>query len=234
MPERAPDRVMEERDAVGIQRTPSPAKRGRDGVGVQFDDDAQRREAAVLGMWVVLATEVMLFGPLLLGYTIYRCAYPHAFAEASHLLVRSIGAANTAVLLTSSLTMALGVHAAREGRRRRVALHLALTAGLGAAFLALKGVEYAIDVHEGTLPVLAFRPGALQEPAHAELFLVFYWILTGLHALHLTIAVAVVAGLAVLAWRGADSSVAVENAGLYWHFVDLVWVFLFPLLYLVR
>lgn len=204
----------------------------------QFDDLAQQREAATLGMWVFLATEVMLFGALFLGYTVYRFTYPQAWAEASHHLFVSIATANTAVLLTSSLTMALAVHAAEEGRRRQVLLFLAVTGLLGAAFLGLKGVEYWLDVRDGTLPVAAFDPGTFRDPARAQLFLVFYWVMTSLHALHLMIAVGVVGVLGLAAWRAPAGAPrvrdSVEVGGLYWHFVDVVWIFLYPLLYQVK
>jgi cytochrome c oxidase subunit 3 len=196
-------------------------------------------------MWLFLSTEVLVFGALFTGYVVYRLSYPLAFEEASRHLSLGIAAANTVVLLTSSLTMALAVRAAQVGQRRYLTLGLAATVLLGVLFLAIKAAEYAIDYREGLVPGLAFYPEDWRgEPAdadadhvqHIQLFLVFYYILTGLHALHMIVGISVVAVLAVLAWRGAyapDYYAPVEAWGLYWHFVDVVWIFLLPLLYLV-
>lgn len=213
------------------------ALRARGLLDMQFDDLAQQRQAGTLGMWVFLATEAMLFGVLFLGYAVYRREYPAAFAEGSRHLYVWLATANTAVLLTSSLTMFLAVQAAREGRRRALLVSLALTVALGTAFLAIKGVEYALDVQDGTLPVAAFDPGRFVDPTRAQLFLVFYWVMTALHATHLLIGVGLLVVLSLLARRGAftpEQHDGLELGGLYWHFVDLVWVFLFPSLYLVR
>ena len=203
----------------------------------QFDDAEQQREAAGLGMWTFIITEVLFFGGLFTGYTIYRLLYPVAFAEASNHLFRWIGAGNTAVLLTSSLTMALAAQAAERGARRRVAGFLLVTVLLGCIFLGLKGLEYTLDVREGLVPGAGFAAGEFADPAHSQLFYLFYWIMTGLHALHVTIGIGVLAVLAVMARRGrfgaGDNPNAVEMAGLYWHFVDVVWLFLLPLLYLI-
>jgi cytochrome c oxidase subunit 3 len=209
---------------------------GELGVAHQFEDLEQRHRAASLGVWVFLAGEVLFFGGLFVGYTIYRVTYPSAFHAASHHLYLWIGAVNTAVLLTSSLTVALAVHAAREGERRGTLGLLLGTIGLALAFLCLKAVEYYLDYREGLVPVLRFDPGRVgADPAHVQLFLTFYFIMTGLHALHVTAGILVMGSLAgLIAWRGLrDRENAVEMAGLYWHFVDIVWLFLFPLLYLL-
>lgn len=205
-----------------------------------FDDLAHQREANTLGMWLFLATEVLVFGGLFTGYTVYRILYQPSFEEASRHLNLVIAAANTVVLLASSLTMALAVRAAQLGRRRVLVWFLIVTALLGTAFLGLKAVEYAADYRERLVPGLAFDPaewrrGAVN-PAHVQLFLVFYYVLTGLHAVHLTVGIAVLAVLAVMARRGAfapEYYAPVESWGLYWHFVDVVWIFLLPLLYLI-
>ncbi len=205
-----------------------------------FDDLAQQGEANTLGMWVFLATEVLIFGGLFTGYAAYQPHYHEAFEAASARLSVAIAFVNTVVLLTSSLTMALAVHAAQLGRRRALAWLLAATAALGAAFLAIKAVEYYKDYEERLVPGLAFDPGPWREqgvnPAHAQLFLVFYYVATGLHAVHLTAGVGIVLVLVWMARCGAFSPeyyAPVEMWGLYWHFVDVVWIFLLPLLYLV-
>jgi len=205
----------------------------------QFDDAAQQRQAAELGMWTFLATEVLFFGGLFASVVIYRHAYGAAFAAASRHLYLWIGAVNTAVLLASSLTMALAVDAAARGLPRRCRRWLWATAGGGAAFLALKAYEYRCDWSDALVPVLRFDAGrfASGSAAHAELFYVFYWIMTGLHAVHVACGVLAVAVTARRAGRRAytpENHDTVENVGLYWHFVDVVWVFLFPLLYLAR
>ena len=204
---------------------------------------AEEDETSSLGMWTFLATEVLFFGALFAAYTVYRLTFPEAFAEASHHLYLSIGATNTGVLLVSSLTMALAVHVSaahgqtEEARPRRKLLGLLLvTAALGAVFLGLKGVEYFLDWRERLVPGPGFREVWSANPRHAQLFMVLYFIITGLHAVHLTIAVGLVLLFALLIWRRklARLPVRVEMLGLYWHFVDVVWVFLFPLLYLVE
>lgn len=203
----------------------------------QFDDLDQQRETAGLGMWTFLVTEVMFFGGLFGAYIIYRMAYPEAFAAASHHLYMWIGAINTGILLGSSLTMAMAVHAAAHAHRRQLVGYLAGTAGLGAVFLVLKGVEYALDIHDRIVPGVNFHAEAFAAfPDRAEMFFVIYFIMTGLHALHVTIGVGVIVVLALMAKRGwfsARNHNAVEMTGLYWHFVDIVWIFLFPLLYLI-
>jgi cytochrome c oxidase subunit 3 len=204
-------------------------------VAEQFDDRFQQREAAGLGMWTFLASEVMIFGVLFTGYTVYRAGDPGAFRQGSLHLYESIGATNTAILLVSSVTMFLAVHASGAGRRGRTVWLLVVSAVLGAAFLGLKGVEYALDIREHLVPGYNFTPE--QGGPHVAIFLVFYWITTSLHALHLTAGVLCTLAMAVLIRRdGAvkPRSNQVEVLGLYWHFVDIIWVFLFPLLYLVR
>ncbi len=199
---------------------------------------AQRREIATLGMWVFLSTEVLFFGALLLGYTVYRLLYPQVFAAASHHLNMTIGGVNTAVLLISSLMMALAVRAAQLGERGALVRYLVLTMVLGLVFLGLKGVEYYGDYRDGIMPLfgLPFRyDGA--SPDRARLFFYLYYILTGLHSIHLIIGIIVVGIMTVMALRNHFSPehyTPVELTGLYWHFVDIVWVFLLPLLYLVR
>jgi cytochrome c oxidase subunit III len=207
----------------------------------QFYTLEQQHEASTLGMWVFLATEIMVFGVLFTGYAAYRAEYALSFAAASRHLDIRIGATNTVVLLTSSLTMALAVYAARLGQKKWLVRCLILTALLGTLFMVFKAVEYYEDYRDHLVPRLGFDAEAKDwakpvNPKEVELFLMFYYIMTGLHALHLTIGIALMAIIAYLAWRGAYSPEyysPVEVAGLYWHFVDLIWIFLLPLLYLI-
>jgi len=200
----------------------------------QFDDLEQQHQAAAFGMWVFLITEVMLFGGMFTAYTWYRFVYAEGFTEGSRHMDLALGGINTGVLIVSSLTMALAVHAAQTGRRAALVRYLGLTILLGLVFLGIKAVEYWQHYREGLVPGIAFTfQGPLAKPV--ELFFLFYFILTGIHAIHLTIGVGVVSVLLVLAWRGRFSPEAhdpVEVTGLYWHFVDVVWIFLLPLLYL--
>jgi cytochrome c oxidase subunit 3 len=201
----------------------------------QFDDAAQQQEAATMGMWVFLATEVLFFGGMFLGYTAYRSYYPQAFAEASKHTLVAFGSVNTAVLLLSSTVMAFAVKAAKANRRGLLGLLLLVTASLGAAFLVIKGFEYAQEIREGLFPGRSFHIDAA-DSLHAELFYYLYWLMTGVHALHVTIGVALIGFFALRAWfttAFANHATAVDLLGLYWHFVDIVWVFLFPLIYLV-
>jgi cytochrome c oxidase subunit 3 len=206
----------------------------------QFADLDQQRNAASLGMWLFLATEVMVFGAIFTGYAAYRYQYPAAFAEASNRLNLLIGGVNTLVLLTSSLTMALAVRAARMGRNGAAAGFLIATILLGALFLGFKAVEYLIDYRERLMPDFAFNPADWSsrhvDPRQVQLFLCFYYFLTLLHGLHMIIGLGLLAVLVVMARRNTFSPehyAPVEVCGLYWHFVDLVWIFLLPLLYLI-
>ncbi len=203
----------------------------------QFDDAIQQHDASGLGMWVFLLTEILFFGGLFTIYTVYRSLYPEAFGHASAHLDITLGSINTAVLIGSSLTMALAVHSAQVGRSGRlVAFFLCATIALGGVFLGIKAVEYATKFHEHHVPGLSFHyEGA--DPQHAQLFFCLYFLMTGLHALHMIIGVVLLAILATMALRGRFGPgyyTPVELTGLYWHFVDIVWIFLFPLLYLVE
>jgi cytochrome c oxidase subunit III len=201
-----------------------------------FDNLAQQAEAATLGMWVFLVTEVLFFGGLFLVYTVYRSWYPEAFAAASHELDVTLGTINTAVLITSSLTMALAVHAAQLGQRKLVMLFLAATMVLGAIFLGIKAVEYYHKFVEHHIPGPAFEFHEKQYVRHAQIFFSLYFVMTGLHALHMVIGFGIMTWMLWWTWRGvitAEYSSPIEISGLYWHFVDIVWIFLFPLLYLL-
>lgn len=206
-------------------------------IAVQYDDQVQQREAYNLGMWVLIATEVMLFGALFLAYTVCRLTYHTTFAAAGRHLEVALGGPNTGILIGSSLMMALAVHAAGiEGRQKRLVGYLLATFALGVVFMFIKGTEYSHEGAEGLIPWHNFTwDGA--DPERARLFFLFYFLLTGLHALHLSIGLVIVAGTAFLAWRGRfppENKVPVEMVGLYWHFIDIVWVFIFPALYLLH
>ena len=204
-------------------------------VARQFDDAEQQRAASDLGMWVFLATESLFFGGLFTAYTATRLHDPQAFAIASRLTNVTLGSINTGVLLTSSLMMALAVRATKLGRIRASIAFLCATAVLGLAFLGIKFTEYVLDWHDHLVPVLNFA----HHGPHAggvENFFYLYFFMTGLHSIHMIIGIVIVAIVAVLAWRGRYSSdyfTPVELTGLYWHLVDIVWIFLYPLLYLV-
>jgi cytochrome c oxidase subunit 3 len=211
----------------------------------QFDDVEQQSEASMLGMWLFLATEVMFFGGLLTAYAVYRTTAPREIALASKELNVVLGCLNTVVLLTSSLTMALAVRAAQLRARRELVGWLVLTMVLGSAFLGIKAIEWTKDYREDLIPGLNFqvpekdRSLVEQEgldPRKMELFFVLYFFMTGLHAIHLIIGIALVGVMARLSWRGwfsGGGATQIEVTGLYWHFIDIVWVFLYPLLYLI-
>lgn len=200
-----------------------------------FDDPTQQQEAASLGMWVFLATEIMFFGGLFVSYTVYRFLYPEAWAAGSHLTDLMLGSVNTIVLIGSSLTMAMAVYYAQAGKRELLVVFLVLTIVLGTAFLGIKFLEYHHKYIDHHIPGYGFQfPGPLAN--QVSLFLVFYFFMTGMHALHMIIGIGLLVALIVRALR-RDFSPAywtpVEVTGLYWHFVDIVWIFLFPLLYLI-
>jgi cytochrome c oxidase subunit III len=211
---------------------------------VQFDDIQQQDETTKLGMWTFLATEVMFFGGMFVAYILYRWKYHAGFALGSNSLIMWAGFLNTGVLLVSSLSMALAVDEAKLGNPKKVIQLLLITMVLGSIFLGVKAVEYTIDFNESLIPGFKFHPEHLikhLEEAHSleklknvELFFFIYFAMTGLHALHMVIGIATLGTLAYLIHRSkfADGA-TVESVGLYWHFVDLVWVFLFPLLYLI-
>ncbi len=204
-------------------------------VAHQFDDAEQQQVASTLGMWVFLVTEIMFFGGLFLAYIVYRNDYFAAFRAASHELDVGLGTFNTVVLLTSSLTMALAVHGAQVSRRGMVVICLILTMALGTVFLGVKAYEYWHKWHEHLVPGPSFVFHG-PDPHNAQLFFSLYFAMTGLHALHMVIGIGLLAILTLRAAQGMFNRLyytPVEVSGLYWHFVDLVWIFLFPLLYLL-
>ena len=204
------------------------------GVAKPFHDAAQQADAAALGMWLFLASEILFFGVLFFVYALARAHLPEAFAAASRQTSFVLGTANTAVLLTSSFTMAAAVRAAQLRRHGAAALLLLITAALGVAFSGIKLTEYALDYRHHLVPLLDFA----FDPRLARGALAFFWLYfttTGLHLVHLTIGIGLALTFAWREWRRRTPRLheQVENVGLYWHFVDLVWIFLYPCLYLV-
>jgi cytochrome c oxidase subunit III len=201
-----------------------------------FETMQQQKEASTLGMWVFLLTELLFFGGLFFAYLLYRTWYFEAFAEASRTIDITPGLINTVVLILSSLTMALGVRAAQTNERSATVRWLVLTIVLGFVFLGIKVYEYADKFEHHHVPganFIAEGPWAAQQ----QIFFSLYFTMTGLHALHMIIGVVMMSIITWMAHKGKFDSTyytPVEMAGLYWHFVDLVWIYLFPLLYLVE
>jgi cytochrome c oxidase subunit 3 len=230
----------------------------------QFDDLEQQRESNTLGMWLFLATEVMMFGGLFFVYSLYRMRYPAAYHIGSHHLNHTLGFINTLVLLVSSLTMAMAVYwSTQRGGRAKMIRYLALTWLLGFAFLGIKAVEWTADYREGLIPAVQWTYGTeaagheyeeqvremgeegrrfnqLVTSDQVMMYFVVYFCMTGLHGIHMVVGLGLVAWFIVLARRGQFREMVggrndqpVEILGLYWHLVDIIWVFLFPLLYLI-
>ncbi len=211
----------------------------------QFDDAVQQSAASTFGMWLFLATEVMFFGGLLTAFAVYRSTSPREVALASEHLNVALGCVNTVVLLGSSLTMALAVRAAQLRAHRSLLVWLVLTMALGAAFLGIKAVEYTQEYHEKLIPGWNFEVPAKDQqavlsesldPRRMQMFFVLYFFMTGLHAIHLLIGIALVGVMAYLSWLrwfSGGGATQIEVTGLYWHFIDIIWVFLYPLLYLI-
>jgi cytochrome c oxidase subunit 3 len=204
----------------------------------QFEDLGQQHEASTLGMWFFLATEILFFGGVLLAYWVYRVMYPEAWALGAAQQKALWGGINTIVLIVSSLTMALAVRNAQLGRQRGLVIMLILTMLFGLTFLGVKAYEYNAHWHEGLFPGDHFTWNEHPELRDkVQLFMVFYWGLTGMHALHMVIGVGLLIWILSRAMRkhfGPDYYGPVEVMGLYWHFVDIVWIFLFPFLYLIH
>ena len=207
-----------------------------------FDSMEQQHGATTLGMWLFLVQEIMFFGGLFTVYFVYRLKYFTAFAAGSNTLDIRWGAINTAILIGSSLTMALAVHAAQTGRRKLLVLFLGFTMLLGAGFLGVKAAEYheKFETHHVPGPAFHLDPHdkAFQgvDANNVQLFFSLYFAMTGMHALHMVIGLGILSVLLVKSWKGRFSpeyNSPVELTGLYWHFVDIVWIYLFPLLYLV-
>jgi cytochrome c oxidase subunit 3 len=200
---------------------------------VQFDSLEQQHEASRLGLWLFLATEYLFFGGLFLAFAVYHLLYPQAFAEAGKHTNLLCGSINAVLLLTSGLTMSLGVAAIRRGAPNVCAAWIVLTIILALGFLGVKGAEYADDIHQHLVPGGGFAfPGHPSE----QIFFYLYWLMTGLHAIHVIVGVGFMLVVLWLVKRGKFSPQyhsPVEFAGIYWGFVDVIWIFLFPLLYLL-
>ena len=211
-----------------------------------FENLEQQREAGTLGMWIFLVTEIMFFSGMFFAYTLYRWKFPLEFASASNHLSLQLGAINTVVLIVSSFTMAFAVYNAQIGRQRRLVISLIVTIILGVTFLGIKAVEYHDKYKDNLIPgrlipghhyspaTIHLLPGASAQ--HTEMFYWIYFAMTGMHALHMVIGVGLLSVILFWSIRGRYDPKyhnPVEVSGLYWHFVDLVWIFLFPLLYLL-
>ena len=204
-------------------------------VAHHFESLAKQEHAARLGMWLFLATEVLLFTALFAAYGVYRYLFAEAFAESSRHMETWIGVVNTLVLVTSSFTVAMGLHFATRGRGRMTALFYGLSVLLALVFLGLKALEYEHHFELGQLPGRFYTYPGVTAPG-ASLFFTLYFLITGLHAIHVVVGMTVLSVVAVLSARGrftAEYHTPVELAGLYWHLVDLIWIFVFPLIYLI-
>ena len=200
-----------------------------------FEDMEQQKESATLGMWAFLVTEILFFGGLFCVYLVYRTRFPEAWAAGSHHLDVELGAINTTVLIFSSLTMAFAVRAGHLGKNGGIILFVALTMVFGAVFLGIKALEYTHKWQEHLVPGAYFGPEGTY-PEQMELFFGLYFAMTGMHAFHMVIGAGLMIWLIVKAAKGrytTEYNAPVEMIGLYWHFVDIVWIFLFPLLYLL-
>lgn len=201
----------------------------------QFDDAVQQREAATLGMWTFISTEVLFFGVLFAGYTLCRVRFPEAFAQGSRHTDLLLGSLETATLLISSCAAALAVREVQLGGKRIATWLLLATAALGLAFLLMHGFEYVAEYHEGLIPGVRYtQSGPLARPM--EIFFCLYYFITGFHGLHVTIGVGVLLVMAARTHRGdftQDYYTPLELSALYWHLVDIVWIFVFPLIYLI-
>jgi len=200
-----------------------------------FSDLEQQRETSTAGIWVFVASEIMFFGALILAFSVYRFTYAQAFSEGAQELNAVLGAVNTAILFTSGLTMSLAAATNKMGAKFLTILFLLITAFLGAVFLVIKGIEYHEDWMKGLFPGEGFHWTGANSP-QVQLFFILYFIMTGFHALHLLVGIGlilVVAWLVLRGWIHEEHFMPLEVAGIYWHFVDMVWIFLFTLLYLL-
>lgn len=203
-----------------------------------FADLEHQKSSATFGMWLFLVTEIMFFGGMFAAYLVYRLSYYNAFVAGSQTMEITLGAVNTGVLICSSLTMVMSVHYAKEGNRKLTAVFLLLTLLLGFGFLGIKAVEYHTHWVHHEVPGLnfAFQHHGNYDPRHVAIFFSLYFAMTGMHALHMLIGAGLLIWLLVANARGrfsAEYNSPVEMVGLYWHFVDMIWIYLFPLLYLI-
>lgn len=211
------------------------ATKGHHEVAHQFDTADQEFSTAKLGMWVFMAQEILFFGGLFVAYAFFRMTHPDMFREAAKHLSLKLGLLNTIFLLTSSFTMTMGERAIRQDKIRKGVYLLSATAVLACAFMAVKTIEYAAKIHHGYLPAKWFFGEGMHDSLH--LFFGIYFALTGLHGIHVIIGIGLITWIIARTIRGDFSSkyfLPIEIVALYWHLVDLVWTFLFPLLYLIR
>ncbi len=217
-----------------------------------FETEEQQREAGSFGMWLFLLTEIMFFGGMFFAYLLYRNWYYPAFAAGSNQLSVTLGGINTAVLITSGFFMALGVWAAEVRNRSLLTIFLIVTMVFGWIFIAIKGTEWKDEIEKHHAPGLSYDISRFVNPAaynikedplppdmaqRTQVFFFLYFAMTGMHAVHMLIGLVLLVWLTFRAWRGEFSGgyvAPIENFGLYWHFVDIVWLFLFPLLYLIN
>jgi cytochrome c oxidase subunit 3 len=223
-----------------IEHPPRPTR-----LASHFDSMQQQHDAAKLGMWLFLITEILLFSGLFLAYTVYRWRHPEVFNNASDMLNLAMGATNTVVLITSSLTMALAVRAAQLGQQRNLIVQLTFTLLFAGAFMVIKYFEYTAKFDHGIFPGRWFHPHAeyveifthqFGDLVYARTFFSIYFMMTGLHGFHVLIGMFLIGWLlvrAILNHFNGEYYTPVEVIGLYWHIVDMIWIFLFPLLYLV-
>lgn len=207
-----------------------------------FEDLGQQHACERLGMWMFLTTEVLFFAGLFGAYTVYRMWYPAEFVFASSKLDMTYAVVNTIFLITSSLTITLAIRSAKLGDRGAVIRNLLITAALATAFMVVKGFEYAHDFHIHLVPGPGFSGEVHKEavekgldPGKVQLFLCFYYIMTGIHGIHILVGIGCILWLVWEAWRGTippENYSTVEVVSLYWHLVDAIWLFLMPLLYL--
>jgi cytochrome c oxidase subunit 3 len=206
-----------------------------------FVSSEQQFDSAKLGMWLFLITEVLLFSGMFVAYAVYRQWHPETFVQASTTLDVMMGTINTIVLLTSSLTVALSIHYIQHDKVKQCVYSLLATVALAGVFMVIKYFEYTAKFEHGVFPGGLFDPhGAhyefLADVPYASQFFSIYFVMTGIHGLHVVIGMGVIAWVAYYAWKGSFSSeyyTHIELAGLYWHLVDIVWIFLFPMLYLI-
>ncbi|MBD3167048.1 cytochrome c oxidase subunit 3 family protein [bacterium] len=202
-----------------------------------FSDPIQQRESVKFGMWIFLITEILFFGGLFCAYAIYRAWHPEVFLAAHHALDWKMGALNTIVLIVSSLTIALSIRSFQLDRKKEGMWLLVATFLLAGVFMVVKYFEYTHKFHLGIFPGEFYNYGGFAGVNNPHIFFSIYFVMTGLHGLHVLIGMGVIAWLVIRAARGAFGAEyynPVEVTGLYWHLVDLIWIFLFPLLYLIH
>ncbi|TMB01172.1 MAG: cytochrome c oxidase subunit 3 family protein [Deltaproteobacteria bacterium] len=222
-------------EAAALPPGEHPARGADPHLAHHFSSLERQVDASRLGMWLFLCTEVLLFAGLFTGYAVYRYSFPIAFAASARTSEIWAGTLNTVVLITSSLTVALAIHFVRTGRQRAAVVCLLITLAFALTFLGIKAIEYTAHFHEHQLPGRYYRFEGVRLPG-ASMYWALYFLMTGLHGLHVLIGMSV---LGVIAWRTSRGYytphyyVGIELAGLYWHLVDLIWIFLFPLLYLI-